>query len=162
MWVDVSPNYEASSDGHIRNKKTGKILAEFVGKDGYLRTQFDGKTRTVHRVIVSAFIPADVGKDFVNHKDGNKQNNRACNLEWVTREENMIHAYSHGLKKPPVGEKNGRAKLSAENVQFIKDNYKKGDKERGTKALAEKFGVASQTVSAVISGQNWKRITGQH
>lgn len=155
MWVDVSPNYEASSDGHIRNKKTGKILAEFVGKDGYLRTQFDRKTRTVHRVIARAFIPADVGKDFVNHKDGNKRNNSVKNLEWCTREENMKHAYSHGLKKPPKGEANGRARLSFEDVQFIKENYKKGDGEYGAKALAKKFNVAPQTICAVVSGQNW-------
>ena len=155
MWVRIFENYEASDSGLIRNAKTGRQVKQYVGKDGYLRTQIAGKTRLVHRLIAIAFVAADPGKDFVNHKDGNKQNNRACNLEWVTREENMIHAYSHGLKKPPAGEKNGRAKLSAENVQFIKDNYKKGDKERGTKALAEKFGVARQTVSAVISGQNW-------
>lgn len=155
MWADISVNYEASSDGHIRNKKTGKILAEFVGKDGYLRTQFDGKTRTVHRVIATAFIPADVGKDFVNHKDGNKQNNSVKNLEWCTREENMKHAYSHGLKNPPKGETNGRARLSSEDVQFIKENYKKGDGEYGAKALAKKFNVAHQTICAVASGQNW-------
>ncbi len=156
MWADISANYDASSDGHIRNKKTGKILAEFVGKDGYLRTQFDGKTRTVHRVIVMAFIPAVVGKDFVNHKDGNKQNNSVENLEWCTREENMKHAYSHGLKKPPKGEANGRAKLSYEDVQFIKENYKRGDREYGAKALAKKFNVAHQTICAVVSGQNWR------
>lgn len=155
MWIDVSPNYEVSSGGHIRNKITGKVLAEFVGKDGYLRTQFDGKTRTVHRVVATAFIPASTGKDFVNHKDGNKRNNSVENLEWCTRGENMIHAYSHGLIKPPKGEANGRAKLSFEDVQFIKENYKKGDAEYGAKAFAKRFNVAHQTICAVVSGQNW-------
>lgn len=154
MWVDISQKYEASDDGHIRSKKTKRILHEFVGKDGYLRTQFDGKTRTVHRVIAIAFIPGEVGKDFVNHRDGNKQNNAVSNLEWCTRNENMRHAYSHGLKSS-VGELNGRAKLSAENVRFIKDHYKKGDEEFGAKALSKKFGVARQTICAVVSGQNW-------
>lgn len=156
MWADISANYEASSDGHIRNKKTGKTLAEFVGKDGYLRTQFDGKTRTVHRVIATTFILADVGRDFVNHKDGNKQNNSVENLEWCTREENMKHAYAIGLKNPPKGEANGRARLSPADVQFIKENYKKGDREYGAKALAKKFNVAHQTICAVVSGRNWR------
>lgn len=155
VWVDISPKYEASEDGHIRNKKTGRVLHEFVGNDGYLRTQFDGKTRTVHRVIASAFVPADVGKDFVNHKDGDKKNNRADNLEWVTRSENMFHAYAHRLKNPPKGESNGRSKLSSEDVLFIKQNYSRGDKEYGAKALAKKFNVAHQTICAVVSGQNW-------
>ena len=155
MWVDISEKYEASTEGHIRNKKTGRILAEFVGKDGYLRTKCDDKTRTIHRVIALAFVPTVAGKDFVNHKDGNKQNNSAENLEWCTREENMKHAYSHGLKTPQKGESNGRAKLTFEDVQFIRASYKKGDKEYGATALAKKFNVARQTIGAVVSGQNW-------
>ena len=96
MWVSISEKYEASSDGHIRNKKTKKVLKEFIGKDGYVRTQFNGKTRLVHRVIAYAFVASDVNKPFVNHKDGNKQNNSAENLEWCTRSENIQHAYDNG------------------------------------------------------------------
>ena len=66
MWFSISEKYEASTDGHIRNKKTKRVLKEFVGKDGYVRTQFDGKTRLVHRVIAFAFIASDVNKPFVN------------------------------------------------------------------------------------------------
>ena len=109
MWISISDKYEASLDGHIRNKNTKRILREFVGKDGYLRTQFDGKSRTVHRVIALAFIPQIESKDFINHKDGNKQNNSVDNLEWCTRSENMKHAYKHNLKSS-IGIKNGRNK----------------------------------------------------
>ena len=56
MWINISEKYQASDDGHIRNIKTGRILGEFRGKDGYLRTQFDGKTRMIHRVIANAFF----------------------------------------------------------------------------------------------------------
>lgn len=158
MWVDISEKYEASSEGHIRNKKTGRILSEFIGKGGYLRTQFDGKTRSVHRVIALAFLPAKDGKDFVNHKDGNKQNNSVENLEWCTRNENMRHAYDHGLKKAPKGIMNGRCKLSYENVSFIRENYIRGDKRFGACAMAKIFGVAHQTISAVVTGQNWSAL----
>ena len=47
MWKQCSEKYEASTDGHIRNIKTKRVLREFIGKDGYLRTQFDGKSRLV-------------------------------------------------------------------------------------------------------------------
>ena len=47
--------YEASTDGHIRNSKTKRVLHEFPGKDGYLRSQFGGKTRLIHRVIADAY-----------------------------------------------------------------------------------------------------------
>lgn len=155
MWIDVSEKYEVSNEGHIRNKRTGHVLKEFAGKNGYLRTQFDGKTRSVHRTVAEAFIEKVAGKDFVNHKDGNKRNNRVENLEWCTRSENMKHAYRHGLKCS-FGEKNSRAKLSKEDVNEIRRVYVPADKDFGTKALSEKYGVARQTISAVINGQNWK------
>lgn len=155
MWVRILENYEASDSGLIRNAKTGRQVKQYVGKDGYLRTQIAGKTRLVHRLIALAFVAADPGKDFVNHKDGDKRNNRADNLEWVTRSENMFHAYAHGLKNPPKGESNGRSKLSSDDVLFIKQNYSRGDKTHGAKALAKKFNVAHQTICAVVSGQNW-------
>lgn len=154
MWAEVSRKYEASSDGHIRNKQTGRVLKEFAGKGGYMRTQFDGKTRAVHRVIADVFIPKEPGKEFVNHKDGNKRNNSVENLEWCTRSENMKHAYAHGLKSSS-GELNGRSKLTVENVRTIKAIYRKGDKDCGATALAKRYGVARQTICAVASGQNW-------
>lgn len=155
MWTDISDRYEASDDGHIRNKKTKRILREYVGKDGYLRTQFDGKTTTVHRAIATAFIPRVPNKHFINHKDGDKTNNQANNLEWCTRSENMKHAYEHQLKSS-LGVKNGRCKLTGEQVNFIKATYLPGDDDFGAKALSKKFGVAPQTISAVACGQNWK------
>ena len=157
MWKEISEKYEASDNGHIRNKRTKKILKEFIGKDGYLRTQFDGKTRTIHRVIATAFIPRDPSRDFVNHIDGNKKNNCVDNLEWCTRSENLCHAYNTGLKSRPIGSKNPRCKLSDEQVTFIKKHYIKGDREYGAIALSKRFGVAHQTICAVVSGQNWDK-----
>ena len=154
MWIKISDKYECSDEGHIRNKKTKRVLKEFVGKDGYVRTQFDGKTRLVHRVVAIAFLPAEVGKDFVNHKDGDKQNNNVDNLEWCDRSGNMKHAYEHNLKSSK-GIKNGRCKLTEEDVSFIRENYMPCDKIFGARALAKRFEVAHQTISAVISGQNW-------
>lgn len=155
MWLKILDNYEISDIGEVRNSNTGKLIKQFVGKDGYLRTQIVGKTRLVHRLVALAFVPKVDGKIFVNHKDGNKQNNNATNLEWCTRSENMRHAYQHQLKSS-VGIKNGRNKLSYEDVSFILENYIPRDKQFGAKALAEQFGVTHQTICAVASGQNWR------
>jgi hypothetical protein len=53
-------------------------------------------THYVHKLVADAFIPYHDGKDFINHKDGNKLNPHKSNLERVTHSENIKHAY--GLK----------------------------------------------------------------
>ena len=53
----------------------------------------------VHRLVATTFIPnTDSKKIFVNHIDGNKQNNHVSNLEWATPSENCTHAYQTGLR----------------------------------------------------------------
>lgn len=154
IWIDYDEVYSVSSDGHIKNKKRERILREYIGSDGYLRTQLHGKTVTVHRVVAKEFIPNPKGLPYVNHKDGNKANNSITNLEWVTASENLKHAYRMNLKSEK-GEKNGRHKLTESDVEFIRANYKMRDPEFGANALARKFGVARQTIGAVANGKNW-------
>ena len=137
--------YKVTDDGQIINAKTNRVLHQYRGRDGYFRSQFGGKTRLIHRVVLSAFVSQPEGKEFVNQIDGNKSNNSLNNLEWCTRSENMKHAYAHNLKSSE-GEKNSRCKLSKSDVDFIREKYIRGDKEFGELGLANKFGVARQTI----------------
>lgn len=155
MWSKCSEKYEVSTDGHIRNAKTGCILHEFVGKDGYLRTQFDGKSRLIHRVVAKTFIENPGNLSEVNHISGCKADNSVNNLEWCSRPYNQRHAYTRGLRSVS-GVRNPRCKLSEEDVSYIREHYVRGDDQYGGLALANRFGVARQTISAVLSGQNWK------
>jgi hypothetical protein len=58
-----------------------------------------GKNYYIHILVAENFIPNIENKSEVNHKDGNKKNNSIDNLEWVTRKENMEHAFENGLNK---------------------------------------------------------------
>lgn len=100
--------YEVSNSGKIRsNNYLGhggqKELSLAKDQKGYLRVRIfmDGirKTVKVHREVAKAFIPNPNNKPEVNHKDGNKENNRVDNLEWSTSLENTLHAYKTGLKE---------------------------------------------------------------
>lgn len=98
-WKPVKDlNYEVSSYGRVRNKITHKVLSIFdKNRTGYIRVNLYNKGKKkryfIHRLVSEAFLPKKQGKDFVNHKDGNKQNNKLGNLEWCNRSENMKHSY---------------------------------------------------------------------
>ena len=138
MWKKYSENYEASTDGHIRNSKTKHVLHEFKSKDGYLRTQFGGKTRLVHRVIAQTFIENPRQLPEVNHIDGCKTNNAVSNLEYCSRSDNLRHAYINDLRNAKRTN-NSRCKLTEDDVAYIKNNYSRGDKVYGAKALSKTF-----------------------
>lgn len=100
--VEEFPWYLACSDGYVINADTGHVLAGSKKKTGYieiLMVDEDGKPhyRLLHRVIAEAFVENNENKPEVNHIDGDKSNNRADNLGWATREENLRHAYETGL-----------------------------------------------------------------
>lgn len=127
-----------------------------LNHDGYVKVRLlykdKDETARVHRLVAEAFIPNPAGKETVNHKDGNKENNNVDNLEWSDRHEQMYHAYKHNLKKPMKGVGNPLAKLTQEQIDAIKVEYIKYSKEHGTVALGRKYGVNNATIGNILRG----------
>ena len=98
--IDGYPNYLISNLGNIKSLANGKerILKPFVDSKGrYLQITLcnngERKKYLVHRLVALAFLPVAEGKNVVNHKDGNPQNNNVSNLEWCTTQENVHDSY---------------------------------------------------------------------
>ena len=67
-----------------------------ISGSGYKTVTINRKQYSVHRLVALAWVDKVEGKNFVNHKDGNRLNNKASNLEWVTQKENIDKAYENG------------------------------------------------------------------
>ncbi len=96
IWRDIEgfENYQVSTWGRVRGPKC--ILTPYQNQKGYLKVGLtkNGKChkKRVNRLVAMAFIDNPDGLPFVDHIDGNKQNNSVTNLRWVTDEQNRAHA----------------------------------------------------------------------
>ena len=124
-----------SNRGRIKsNLRGGIILKSQLDAKGYHRVRItvNGEKRTlkIHREVAKAFLPNPCDLPQVNHIDGNKNNNSADNLEWVTNRDNALHARANGLwdsviegaraenekRKRPVVATNGAESIEFESV----------------------------------------------
>ncbi|MDY0096406.1 MAG: NUMOD4 motif-containing HNH endonuclease [Candidatus Vecturithrix sp.] len=103
--VDFEGLYDVSNHGQIRSTVTGRLLStrNRMGA-GYIKADLwkNGKrTQTsVHRIVALAFLGE--GEE-VNHKNGDKTDNRLTNIEWSTRVDNVNHSrYVLGNDVKPV------------------------------------------------------------
>lgn len=153
--------YKVSDEGVIIScqKKHGfltkeqKNLKPKINK-GYesvgLRKEKKTKWLLVHRLVYSNFIGEIPHKLQINHKDGNKRNNRIENLEVVTSSENLKHAFRTGLKSLK-GEKHNNRKLNWEDVLFIRKSTLKNCE------LAEKYNVSRAMITHIKNPEKYKR-----
>ena len=150
-----------SSDGQLKNTKTGTVYRQTVSNGYYavcisLGSRKHSKLIKIHRAVAESFIENPDRKPIINHIDGNKLNNNVKNLEWVTQSENALHAYRMGLSQKMVGERNPMAALTKEQVTWIRNNYISGDKEYGSRAIARKLGIHHANVLRAAKGESYR------
>lgn len=143
-------DYEITRDGEVIAKRNGKALKGQPNSKGYLRVAIGKKRYFIHRLVAEKYIPNPEKKPQVNHKNGDKTDNRADNLEWITNQENREHAVSSGLQIQ--GERCSWAKLTEEDVIYIRSS------NESRKSLADRFCVSPSTISSVRNGRSWKTV----
>ena len=163
----IQTKYEISSYGRIKSHYKNKIIKDYQINSGYRITclYVDGKKywKLIHRLVASTFIDIPVYlTDYgyteddleVNHKDGDKWNNKVSNLEWNTSSENKIHAYNTGLKRK--GEDSPVSKYSNEQVilccQLLEDN-------KPVRDIMKETLIDYGTIETILSGVQWKHIS---
>lgn len=99
--------YIINNHGAILSINNGKqvLVNSRMDRAGYktVRLNVNGQTYTryIHRLVALAFIPNHINKPFINHRNGNKLDNRPKNLQWVTHAENIQHAHDLRLITRP-------------------------------------------------------------
>lgn len=118
--------YFIEEDGRLFNQKTQHWLKGSV-KGGYRVYRINHKNKKydklAHRLVAEYFLDNKDNLPIVNHKDGNKLNNHVNNLEWITVQDNNIHAYETGLKRKDNGVKQ-RKKYNGNLENEIWKTYK--------------------------------------
>lgn len=156
LAIDRFPNYCVSDTGRIKNRKTNHILKSHNDGHGYPQVILSNngykQSQRVHRLVANAFVD---GRDEcleVNHIDGCKENNRACNLEWVTPSENSLHAYTTGLshRSPLAGTPPSRVRVVESGEMF--DSISE---------CARCLGVSREGIVACVNGRS-KSYRGLH
>lgn len=158
------PNYERysiSNFANVINNETGKKISQRRASNGYLRFNVrkgDIKyekpiTLHTHRIVCELFVEKVDGKEHVNHIDGNKENNRAVNLEWVTPKENSRHGYDNILAFKKACDKN--IKAAQESQKIILDVWQHGSfigRFKGKDYAASQLGIDQKTIYNALRG----------
>ena len=156
VWKPIA-GYEDA--GHVSNLgrfrgKSGKIRDGYSSNSGYKRVAlYSNGTRTnvsLHKLIAMTFCDGYEDGLIVNHKDGDKLNNQADNLEWATISENAKHGYN-ALGRQPTRH---WIKVPDSEISAI---MKRRDNGETYKSIAEDYGVRQEAIRNRLKRAAWDK-----
>lgn len=150
-WVDEQGNVYKGSRCLKKNKMDN-------GYESVSISYLDNRPRKlfyVHRLIAEMFIPNPENKRFVNHKNSNRMDNRADNLEWCTHFENMQHAHAVGAFRKKTGQHH-HAIFTDETIRHVCKLLSEGRRDKDIENLT---GVTRHSVSDIRKRKVWYHIS---
>ena len=179
-WTPIpnSDNYEVNRAGEVRRlpvtqrvtmkdgtvrfrPKAGRVLKPRKHNQGYRFvsiTMLDGTTkqRTIHSLVMETFVGPRPNGLWINHKNGDKTDNRLENLEYCTASDNQRHAVATGLApKPPLRrgtDNDHKCKLTEDQVRQIRADYTNG---AGIARMARQYAVGESTIRHIVQRTSW-------
>ena len=140
------------SDGRIRRYSELIMKPRIDGKGYYFITLYGDDIKPIqiriHQLVGRFFIENPENKPCINHKDGNRLNNKKPNLEWATYSENTLD----GIKRGTIC--NPNRKIDLQTVLKIREEYYL--KNIFQKELGLKYNLGQAQISRIINNKNWK------
>lgn len=135
--------YEVSNTGKIKSLRSGKLRKLIPNKqNGYLMLFLNRKESKkccyVHRLVAEAFCEKPAGNDCVNHKDENKHNNNADNLEWVTKYYNNTY--------------NGKTQRCCKEIEQLNEDGTVVRRWHSAREAYHETGIEYKNISTVCRG----------
>ncbi len=143
QWIDSKPKIVKQSNNNSKKYWRCGIMIDKKQKH-----------HATHRMVAETFIPNPNNLPQVNHKDGNKDNNHVDNLEWISNDDNILHAWRTGLKLKDSKFPHNTRLTENQVLEIVKLS-----ENTSTVNLAKLFNVNDSLISNIKTGVCWSHLT---
>lgn len=149
--------YEVTDTGLVYSAKSKKYLSQKKRLDGYMEVNLWNKgtseSKLVHRLVAEAFVPNELNLPQVNHKDENRSNNNAWNLEWCNAKYNS----NYGTNRKRGVYTRASRRVNCKAVKCVET----GNVYESIQLATKMTGVHNTNISRVLRGER-KTAGGYH